>query len=233
MHSFLICQGTTKTRREKVRHLIARLRAESGNKSELIRSDPDTFILRPDPTIGIETIRGITSSLKFKPFRSKAKIVVIIRADRMTREAQHAILKTLEEPAPNSFLILETRNQYSLIPTIRSRCQLMLATSPSPRSTIRGEAVDLARSLMEPSLSLRLKAVGEIDQKEAKARLRQILMLAREKMKLDPWWYQVVKLTHQTILDLDANVNPRLTLEHLALRFPQDRKGNDRNRGNS
>lgn len=228
MHSFLICQGTIKARREKVRRLIAKLRAQAGDKSQPIRSDPDTFILRPDPTIGIEAIRGVTSSLKFKPFRSKAKIVVFIRADRMTREAQHAILKTLEEPAPNSFLILETRNQYSLIPTIRSRCQLMLATTPSPQQTIRSEAVDLARSLMEPSLSLRLKAVGEMDPKEARTKLRQLLMFARDKMKLDPWWFRVVKLTHQAILDLDANVNPRLTLEHLALRFPKEGKGNDR-----
>lgn len=54
------------------------------------------------------------------------KIGIIFDADRMQTEAQNAFLKTLEEPPPKSFFILSTNNPAELLPTIRSRCQLLL-----------------------------------------------------------------------------------------------------------
>lgn len=53
----------------------------------------------------------------------KQKIGVIHDADRMNAEAQNALLKTLEEPPPDTLLILETGNPGVLLPTTRSRCQ--------------------------------------------------------------------------------------------------------------
>lgn len=54
------------------------------------------------------------------------KVGIIYDADRMKTEAQNAFLKTLEEPPPNTFLILVTGNPSELLPTIRSRCQSIL-----------------------------------------------------------------------------------------------------------
>ena len=51
------------------------------------------------------------------------KFGVIEDADRMGVEAQNALLKTLEEPPPETTLILSTANPSSLLPTTRSRCQ--------------------------------------------------------------------------------------------------------------
>ena len=53
------------------------------------------------------------------------KIGVIYEADRMNDEAQNALLKTLEEPPPDTTLILCTANPASLLPTTRSRCQIV------------------------------------------------------------------------------------------------------------
>ncbi len=53
------------------------------------------------------------------------KIGVICDADRMNDEAQNALLKTLEEPPPETLLILTTGNPAALLPTTRSRCQLL------------------------------------------------------------------------------------------------------------
>ena len=53
------------------------------------------------------------------------KIGVIHEADRMNEEAQNALLKTLEEPPPDTTLILCTANPASLLPTTRSRCQMI------------------------------------------------------------------------------------------------------------
>lgn len=53
------------------------------------------------------------------------KIGMIFEADRMNDEAQNALLKTLEEPPPETTLILSTGNPSSLLPTTISRCQLI------------------------------------------------------------------------------------------------------------
>jgi len=55
----------------------------------------------------------------------KQKIGVIHDADRMNAEAQNALLKTLEEPPPDTLIILETGNPGVLLPTTRSRCQMI------------------------------------------------------------------------------------------------------------
>ena len=53
------------------------------------------------------------------------KIGVIYEADRMNDEAQNALLKTLEEPPKDSTLILCTSNLTALLPTTKSRCQII------------------------------------------------------------------------------------------------------------
>ncbi len=53
------------------------------------------------------------------------KIGMIINADRMNPQAQNALLKTLEEPAGDTVIILVTTNASSLLPTTRSRCQII------------------------------------------------------------------------------------------------------------
>jgi DNA polymerase-3 subunit delta' len=53
------------------------------------------------------------------------KVGIIHDADRMNVEAQNALLKTLEEPPPETLMILTTGNPESLLPTTRSRCQML------------------------------------------------------------------------------------------------------------
>lgn len=53
------------------------------------------------------------------------KVGIICDADRMNDESQNALLKTLEEPPPQTLLILATGNPSALLPTTRSRCQLV------------------------------------------------------------------------------------------------------------
>ncbi len=223
MHSFLICSATKKDRKNQVKGLIASLRKEKKRKiTDPLLADPDTFLFKPKPSIGIDSVRELSLNLKLKPFKSKVKIAVFFSAEKMTPQAQHAFLKTLEEPSPNSILILETKNPYSLFPTIRSRCQLIQAKSISPSQiTFQKDTLTLLKNLRQPSLGLRLNAVNAItDKKKAEILLKQLLTISRQKMKINFGWLPVVKLTHQALLDLEDNVNFRLVLEHLALQFP-------------
>ena len=59
---------------------------------------------------------------------SKNKVFLVMPADAMTTSASNSILKILEEPALNTYLILVTENARNLLPTISSRCQIIHLT---------------------------------------------------------------------------------------------------------
>lgn len=70
-----------------------------------------------------EDIRALYDSVRGK--QTSPRVFIIQSADRMMPNAQHALLKLLEEPAENVYFILETYNPESLFPTIRSRAQTL------------------------------------------------------------------------------------------------------------
>ncbi len=78
-----------------------------------------------DRTIKIESIRDVQKILFLHPFEGKMKAVVIDDADRMQPPAQNCLLKVLEEPPGNAVIILVVTHPKGLLPTIRSRCQVI------------------------------------------------------------------------------------------------------------
>ena len=87
-------------------------------------------------SIGIETVRQLTREARFRPFQGACRVFVVDQAEKMTREAANSILKTLEEPAETSRIILTTAFPNQLLPTIRSRCQLVVFR-PLTRTQLR------------------------------------------------------------------------------------------------
>jgi len=73
--------------------------------------------------IVINQIRNLNSAISTKPFESAGKTAVIDEADRMNEESQNAFLKTLEEPPPQTMIVLVSSRPEGLLQTIRSRCQ--------------------------------------------------------------------------------------------------------------
>lgn len=74
-------------------------------------------------SIGVETIRQLILPLQKSAQLGVGKVVILNFANRMTEAAENALLKTLEEPAGNSLLILLVDSASQLLPTIVSRCQ--------------------------------------------------------------------------------------------------------------
>lgn len=70
----------------------------------------------------IEAVRKIEEILYLRPYEGKKKVVIVDDADTMNEEAASAFLKTLEEPSPDSLIILISSNPDRLLDTIRSRC---------------------------------------------------------------------------------------------------------------
>ena len=75
-------------------------------------------------TIGIDQIREVVSTLR--TYSDRRRVIIIRLAEHMTEAAQNALLKAIEDPSGNTHFILESENYESLLPTIRSRCQLLL-----------------------------------------------------------------------------------------------------------
>lgn len=73
--------------------------------------------------IPIRIVRWLKQEMSYKPLIGQYKIIIILDADRMNKEAANAFLKTLEEPQPQTIFILTTERISRIIPTIRSRCQ--------------------------------------------------------------------------------------------------------------
>jgi DNA polymerase III subunit delta' len=88
------------------------------------------FPLEDKRTIAIEQVREVIEALTLKAYRGAAKVVVIEPADALTVAAANGLLKTLEEPAGDSFLLLVSDQPDRLPATIRSRCQRINVAPP-------------------------------------------------------------------------------------------------------
>lgn len=93
---------------------------------------PDFHILdgRSD-TIKVDQIREVLKKVTTKPQIGTNKVVFLAQASSMNINASNAILKALEEPPEETFFILTSDANASLLPTIRSRCMLMKLPSPT------------------------------------------------------------------------------------------------------
>lgn len=93
--------------------------------SENLDNEPDYIDIYPEGnSIKISQIRKLQTDIIVKPHK-EYKIYIINEAEKMTVEAQNALLKTLEEP-PNYVIInLVTNNKDALLDTIKSRCEII------------------------------------------------------------------------------------------------------------
>ena len=95
--------------------------AESTNQPDIIRVTHE----KPN-SIGVEDIRSqVNNDMGIKPYSSPYKIYIINEGEKMTVQAQNALLKTLEEPPSYGVLLILTTNVEALLPTIVSRCVVL------------------------------------------------------------------------------------------------------------
>jgi DNA polymerase-3 subunit delta' len=93
----------------------------------LRRRYPDVHHVLPEgPLIPVDVVREqINPEASRSPFEGRYKVFIIEEADRMNESAQNAILKTLEEPQPDTVFILISHFEEEVLETIRSRCRVV------------------------------------------------------------------------------------------------------------
>lgn len=99
-------------------------------------SHPDILQVGNEESIGIEQSRSISKEVYEYPYESQRRIIIIDNAERMTREAKNALLKTLEEPPSFNIFFLITPSERDIPLTIRSRC-MRLVFSPLHREQLK------------------------------------------------------------------------------------------------
>ncbi|MFA4985927.1 MAG: hypothetical protein WC712_05025 [Candidatus Brocadiia bacterium] len=73
----------------------------------------------------LHTVRGMCEVASLKPFEADRKVFIVDEAERMTHEAQDALLKTLEQPHEDTYIILLCRGRHAVKETIFSRCSVL------------------------------------------------------------------------------------------------------------
>ena len=98
-------------------------------------SHPDVTMIEPkkdERTLKVEIVRDMIRMASLSPTEGRWRIFVIPDIERMAPAGMNALLKTLEEPAPQVILLLTSSEPETLLPTVLSRCQIvpMLPLSP-------------------------------------------------------------------------------------------------------
>jgi DNA polymerase-3 subunit delta' len=123
---------------------------------EQVTLDDETDELVAVDSITIDRVRALIDFVQLSSHRQRAKVAVIAPAERMNVNAANALLKTLEEPPPGTYLILVSHQPGRVPATVLSRCRKLAAPQPTAdeaRAWLSGEGVT------EPDLAL-AQAVG-------------------------------------------------------------------------
>jgi len=130
---------------------------------------------------GIDTVREIRRSMHLRPLRSPYRMYLLDECHAMSRDAQTALLKALEDTPRHVFFLLATTDPERLLPTIRSRCMEFQTRPLSPGAM--------------------LKLLTTVCEKEGKEVDREVLeLIVRESMGLP----RVALVMLDKVIDLDT-----------------------------
>ena len=234
--SYLILGGNLSERDEAYKELYSRLKP----KKVKFANDPDLSQLTGETSIGIDQVRELEQNLSLKPHSSPPKIGLITQAEKLTIEAQNALLKILEEPIGDSVIILTAPRQENLLPTVISRCQLMNLPEKAEVEISQKEIKELTQELgkiLKSSPGERIQFADQMKTRDEaidfcqtqlvlwrEVLIKKIKQAKRSKNPLGQLSNQeistAIRQIEKALKYLKANVNPRLTLDNLLLSYP-------------
>lgn len=127
----------------------------------LIQGDVHPNVLRLTPekegqAIKVDQVRAASEFVFQTSMRGRMRVVIIHPADNLNLSAANALLKTLEEPAPDSLIILVSDHSGQLPATVLSRCQQLLFPRPPAALAMPWLIHEINDSAADPVLLLRL-----------------------------------------------------------------------------
>lgn len=206
MHAFLIVGNNHQEQTKEINKRVAAWKISSW----------DTIRIPGMGTVGIEMIRDFERELSLTPRNSPAKVGILTDMDRLTPEAQNALLKTIEEPPPHTYIIGTTNSPEALLPTVRSRMSVVRLTNvaqifdTSILLTLLRESPGKRLSTLEPFIATR---------DDAKKIITSLLGAAREELLKHPTRELSTLIRNLLAAEsqLSVNVNPKLVVDNALL----------------
>ncbi len=131
-------------------------------KQSVSGNHPDVVAIEPRGRfIKLDQVRGLQKQIRFAPLVGAHRVVIVNEAQVMNTEAANAILKLLEEPPENTYIIMTCRQVSDLVPTLVSRCQ-QVSFTPLPVAAIAEELVKRRQLDPETAMAVASLAKGSI-----------------------------------------------------------------------
>lgn len=179
-----------------------------------LANNPNYFPF-PQETFGINEARelkllSLRKALASVKNDSVSRKIFLLTPTNITREAQNALLKTFEDPSPNTYFFLVVKEESVLIKTLRSRMEVVKISSAGTVESNEAERF-LALSLKD-RLVFAKKFSDE--ERSVTAFLDDILLLLRQKKETESFLERVFKLR---CLISGETISSRMIIEHLSL----------------
>lgn len=120
----------------------------AGHYGRMVATDPDVIVLTDEKSIKIEHVRQLQQQLSTQPLTEQGRLVILYPANKITRPAQQALLKLVEEPPPRTQMVLVTNSRQDVLPTIQSRC-VVTYLQPDGNSANRDDKPSLIAQILE------------------------------------------------------------------------------------
>ena len=117
-------------------------------------------------SFGVDDVRNIINEVNKKPYESDKKVLILYRCDKLTTQAQNALLKTIEEPPKGVYLILLSDSLEVILDTIKSRCQIYKLTPLNKEEIldyIEDKYTDLTSEDKKSALAYSAGVPGKVD----------------------------------------------------------------------
>ena len=155
-------------------------------------------------TFGVDDARALGARAAGKAFSQKK--VFVIKTEKITPEAQNALLKTLEDPVPNTHFFIIAREESIFLPTLLSRLHVL---------RLGGEIGEdkLVKKFLDKTPAKRMEFAKDFEGSLSDFLDALLLSLKERKVSLE----SLRKVANMRVYARDPSVQSRLILEHLAL----------------
>ncbi|NOY50513.1 MAG: hypothetical protein GXO88_08130 [Chlorobi bacterium] len=109
-------------------------------------------------SINVRDAKNLIEKMALKPYEADTQIVIIWLAEKLNADASNKLLKTLEEPPPGTIIILVAERYELIIPTVRSRAQLVKFNKP----TIDDIEAAMNKHALESKLDIDARALAKL-----------------------------------------------------------------------
>ena len=152
-------------------------------------------------SFGVDDVRNIIDEVNKKPFEGDNKVIIIHDGNKLTIQAQNALLKTIEEPPKGVYIIILCENLELILDTIKSRCEIYKLTPLSKEELykyIELEGYEYSNEQIVSAIAFSEGIPGRIDRYFKDETLKEV------RNKIVDLLFAVIENDIETVLDKES-----------------------------